>query len=212
MNILAKFYDTSNPQTFWAAVSGTAIFIGWMGWLVRGLMARKRPSSFEVHVFPSARQFDAYLERRWRKAESVKAVHLSSKTLISRTPNTAYVDMLDNFVRSGGIYQRVISASGHPEILEDAEEFLRKHAGRRISIYVLPKVIVDGMRVLKIMLIDDSEVCLGGGLDSVMPRNTISIRQPEIVAFFVEYFAYLVGESTPLEPAGSATEAEERDV
>jgi len=197
MDFLQRIFDTSDPQTFWAAVSGVAVFVGWLGWTVRAIVAR-REQPLKVRMFASAKAFDGYLHDRWRKADNVKVLHLSSKTLISRTRNAAYVEMLDNFVRGGGIYQRVICTTSNADVLEDAREFLRKHSGKRVSIYELRKVRVDGLRALKVMIIDGEEVCLGGGVDSTRGQNTMSLHHPEVVSFFAQYFAYLVGESTRL--------------
>lgn len=41
------------------------------------------------------------------------------------------------------------------------------------------------------MLIDDEEVCLGGGYITSFQHPTISIKNKNIVKFFSDYFEYL---------------------
>lgn len=44
------------------------------------------------------------------------------------------------------------------------------------------------IRISGIMLLDDKEVCLGGGYQSTITSPTIAIQNPEIVSFFRENF------------------------
>jgi len=157
--------------------------------LIAQLQTRSLGSG-EVRTFVGPTEFHAYLALRFPLALVVQVTHFSSGTRESSGKD--YEAVLDEFVMRGGTFRRVIVDTLSPHVWEAQRDFLQKYASNPgIFLHYLEEVAIDRMKALDIMLIDDVEVCLGGGYSMGYEYPTISIRHPEIVTFFVDYYRYL---------------------
>jgi hypothetical protein len=150
--------------------------------------------SGEVRTFTGPSEFHQYLGLRFPLATIVQVTHFSSGT--RELASAEYGDILKVFVERGGIFRRVIVDTLSRDVWEKQREFLATHVGKSVFLHYLAEVHVEKIKLLDIMLIDNVEVCLGGGYSMGYQYPTISIRHPEIVAFFAGYYRYLREKST----------------
>lgn len=150
--------------------------------------------SGEVRTFTGPSEFHEYLRLRFPLANSVQVTHFSSGT--RELASTEYRDILKDFVDRGGTFRRVIVDTLTREVWEKQRDFLITHAQKNVFLHYLAEVAVEKIKLLDIMVIDNVEVCLGGGYSMGFQYPTISIRHPEIVTFFSGYYRYLREKAT----------------
>ncbi|XOF34402.1 MAG: hypothetical protein ACL93V_03645 [Candidatus Electrothrix sp. YB6] len=147
-------------------------------------------SEFEYNSFNSGEEFDNYLANRFKTANSVKVLHVDAQTIPKRE-NRRYYDIADDFIKSGKSFRRIFSDTSNADVYQWMQEDLEKFQKDRYFAHLLDKVTIHNIRTIGIMLIDDEEVCLGGGYVTSFKHPTISIKHPDIVKFFSDYFDYL---------------------
>jgi len=152
---------------------------------------------FEYKSFTSGVEFDNYLDNRLKKATIVKVLHINSQTSNKRE-NRRYYEIIDNFVRSGKCFRRIFSDSNNSDVYKWMKEDLLKFQKDKYFIHLLDKLKVYNIRTIGIMLIDDEEVCFGGGYVTSFEHPTISVKNFNIVKFFNDYFDYLLFNSINL--------------
>jgi hypothetical protein len=161
--------------------------------VLKGLdeIKKKVNEQFSYEAFSTGDKFDAYLKTRFQEAKDVKVIHLSSGTSDKRI-GRGYYEILDNFVKKGGTFTRIFSDSGNEDVFKWIKDDLEQYKSNKYFIYFLNDVFVKAeMRTMGIMIIDKSEVCLGGGYETEFANPTLSIKNPTIVEFFMDYFNYL---------------------
>jgi hypothetical protein len=166
---------------YWRSVSTTSQ-------LIAQLQTRALGAG-EVRTFTGPSEFHDYLALRFPLATFVQVTHFSSGT--RELASQEYHEVLEAFVRRGGIFRRVIVDTLTPSVWEKQKSFLTTYDTKNVFLHYLAEVAVERIKLLDIMLIDNVEVCLGGGYSSGYQYPTISIRHPEIVAFFADYYRYL---------------------
>ena len=154
-------------------------------------------AEFEYNSFNSGEEFDNYLANRFKTANSVKAIHIDAQTIPKRE-NRRYYEIADDFIKSGKSFRRIFSDTDNGDVYQWMQEDLVKFQKDKYFAHFLDKVIVHDIRTIGIMLIDDDEVCLGGGYITSFKNPTISIKHPDIVKFFSDYFDYLRDNSVNL--------------
>jgi hypothetical protein len=146
---------------------------------------------FSYVAFLTGDEFDAYLTTRFEEAKDVKVIHLSSGTSDKRI-GRGYYEILDKFIKRGGTFTRIFSDTGNAEVFRWIKEDLEQYQSNKYFIYFLNEVFVKTeMRTMGIMIIDKREVCLGGGYETEFANPTLSIKNPTIADFFMDYFNYL---------------------
>lgn len=152
---------------------------------------KKVNEQFSYEAFSTGDEFDAYLKTRFQEAKDVKVIHLSSGTS-DKKKGRGYYEIVDNFVKKGGTFTRIFSDTGNVEVFRWIKENLEQYQSNKYFIYFLNEVFVTAeMRTMGIMIIDKSEVCLGGGYETEFANPTLSIKNPTMVEFFMDYFNYL---------------------
>jgi hypothetical protein len=152
---------------------------------------KKVNEQFSYEAFSTGDEFDTYLKARFQEAKDVKVIHLSSGTSDKRS-GRGYYEVLENFVKKGGTFTRIFSDTGNVDVFRWIKEDLEQYQSNKYFIYFLNEVFVTSeMRTMGIMIIDKSEVCLGGGYETEFANPTLSIKNPTIVEFFMDYFNYL---------------------
>jgi hypothetical protein len=151
----------------------------------------KLNEQFSYQAFSTGGAFDAYLKARFQEAKDVKVIHLSSFTSDKRI-GRGYYKILDKFINDGGTFTRIFSDTGNVEVFRWIKEDLEQYQSKKYFIYFLNDIFVKAeMRAMGIMIIDKSEVCLGGGYETEFANSTLSIKNATIVEFFMDYFNYL---------------------
>jgi hypothetical protein len=156
-----------------------------------------RNSDFEYKSFSSGDEFDNYIANRFKTANSVKVIHVDAQT-ISKRENRRYYDILDDFIKSGKSFRRIFSDTSNIDVYHWMREDLLKFQKDKYFIHLLDKVKIHDIRTIGVMLIDDKEVCLGGGYVNSFQYPTISIKNSNIAKFFSDYFDYLRDNSVNL--------------
>jgi len=167
----------------------------------------KVEANFSYNYFSSGEEFDNYLANRFEHANEVKVIHISAFTS-DRKAGRRYYEIVDKFVKSGKIFRRIFCRTSNKDVLLWMKEDLEEYENYRYFIYFLGSITIDEMRTLGIMIIDDEEVCLGGGYITGFRHPTISIRNPDVVRFYVDYFGYLREQSRPIRTDGGKTNSE----
>ena len=154
------------------------------------LIGEKICVDFEYQAFTSGDAFDNYLANRFKEASSVKVIHINSQTSDKRK-NRRYYEILEDFVKSGKNFRRIFSDTTNKDVFKWMKEDLIKFKNDKYFIHLLDKMKIHNIRTIGVMLIDDEEVCLGGGYMTSFQHPTISIKNKNIVKFFSDYFEYL---------------------
>jgi len=170
-------------------------------------LEEKIKASFQYSYFSSGEEFDSYLANRFERAKEVNVIHISAFTSDKRAKRR-YYGIVDKFVKSGKIFRRIFCNTSNKDVFLWIKEDLEAYQNYRYFIYFLGSITIDKMRTLGIMIIDDDEVCLGGGYTSGIRHPTISIQNPDIVRFYMDYFGCLRGESRPIRSDGGETDWE----
>lgn len=159
------------------------------------LKSLNRDSEFEYKSFNSGDEFDNYLANRFKTANSVKVIHVNS---IPKIENRRYHDIASDFIKSGKSFRRIFSDTSNVDVFQWMLEDLVTFQKDKYFAHLLNNVTIHNIRTIGVMLIDDEEVCLGGGYVTSFKSPTISIKHPEIVKFFSDYFDYLRDNSVNL--------------
>ena len=154
-------------------------------------------NKFEYQSFSSGETFDNYLANRFSKVKEIKVIHISSSTSDKRS-GRKYYEILDDFIISGGKFRRIFSGTFNKDVFRWIREDLDRYKDKKYFIHCLDKVIIDEISTLGVMIIDDEEVCIGGGYMTSFKEPTISIRNSNIVRFYLDYFEYLRDNSIPI--------------
>jgi len=145
---------------------------------------------FEYQGFNSGDEFDNYLANRFKIAKSVKVIHVNSQTSDKRQ-NRRYYEIMNDFVNAGNSFRRIFADTTNIDVYKWMKEDLQTFQNNKYFIHLLDKVKIHNIRTIAVMLIDDEEVCLGGGYVTSFQKPTISIKNKQIVKFFSDYFDYL---------------------
>lgn len=150
----------------------------------------KVENSYTFKAFNTGEEFDDYLRHRLNTAKQVNVIHFSST---QSSPERAYVDIIDKFVdQKKGIFKRII-ADSTLKVYEWSYMELIRHKDSAYSVFLLDTIkISDAMRTMGVMIIDEDEVCFGGGYQNSFKHPTISIQNRDIVRFYKDYFGYLL--------------------
>ena len=154
------------------------------------IIDQKLKVDFEFQSFNSGNEFDNYLANRFKTAKSVKVIHVNSQTSNKRD-NRRYYEILEDFVKSGKSFRRVFSDTTNIDLYKWMKEDLIKFQKDKYFLHLLDKVKIQDIRTIGVMLIDDEEVCLGGGYITSFQKPTISVKNRNVVKFFSDYFDYL---------------------
>src|SRR5882724_6386198 len=158
------------------------------------------------HVtFSTGDDFDDYLRHRLNRAEEVRVIHISSGTSLDRE----YPNVIDRYLKKGKTFSRIISDTANPEVAKWIWNDLKKYGGNNYNffIYCLRDIRVGKeTRTIGIMLIDEAEVCLGGGYNIKKTQPTICIRDPVLVQFFSNYYEHLKNQSTGIRVTGRSVD------
>lgn len=155
----------------------------------------KVETNYTFKAFSSGEEFDDYLKHRLNSAKELSIIHFSS-TLSSSERD--YVSIIDKFVDDRkGIFKRII-ADSTAKVYEWNYTELVRHKNSTYLVFLIDKIKIPGdMRTMGVMIIDDDEVCLGGGYRNFFTNPTISIQNKEIVKFYKDYYNYLLTMATP---------------
>jgi hypothetical protein len=150
--------------------------------------------SGDIRTFAGPKEFHDYLRVRFELARVVQVTHFSAGT--NEITSDDYRDIVAKFVERDGIFRRVVVDTLNREVWERQRDFMAAYGSKSAFLHYLPEVVVQRIKLMDIMLIDDGEVCLGGGYSIGYQYPTITIRHPEVVAFFVGYYKYLREKAT----------------
>jgi uncharacterized membrane protein YhdT len=151
-------------------------------------------TGFTYQSFRSGEEFDKYLESRFQTAHDVKIIHISS--LSSGEParereGRNYHKIVKAFIERGGILRRIFSDTSNKEVFQWIIDDLHEYKGHKCFIYFLKGVKVDRISTLGVMIIDENEVCLGGGYVTSFKNPTVAIKNRDLVKFYADYFDHL---------------------
>lgn len=153
--------------------------------------AQARPM-LAVRAFSNAADFHAYISELFDQATEVRVTHVSSGTTELLTDE--YIKIMDAFIKRGGIYRRIFCNTKSVDVWSTQQAMLDKYSDtpQQFMLHYLANLNVDDMQGVDLMLIDDKEVCLGGGYKQGFAFPVIAIREPAVVRFFSNYYAYLL--------------------
>ncbi|WP_020585975.1 hypothetical protein [Desulfobacter curvatus] len=160
-------------------------------------MGNKLNVDFEYQAFNTGGEFDNYLANRFKAAKSVKVVHINSQTSNKRE-NRRYYEIMSDFVKAGNSFRRVFSDATNIDVYKWMKEDLLAYKNDKYFVHLLDKIKIHNIRTIGIMIIDEEEVCLGGGYVTSFQNPTISVKNKQIVKFFSDYFDYLKDNSINL--------------
>jgi len=157
-------------------------------------------SDTKLNLFETKEKFDDYLKERLKDAKQVKVIHMSSESESSEgeVEKKKYLKIIEEFVKSGKIFQRILCANNNDKITKWIKDDLDQYKNYKYYVYYMNKARVNDIRILGFMIIDEDEVCLGGGYKKIIENPTISIRNSKITKFFSDFFHELLTESTKL--------------
>jgi hypothetical protein len=160
-------------------------------------------NEFSWEAFVSGELFDDYLAYRFQRANDVKIIHISS-SVSDENSERRYHEILDKYIKSGKILQRIFSDTTNKNVFKWILQDLKDYEKNKHFIYFLEEIKVgkilqaDEVRTQGIMIIDDNEVCLGGGYITSSKIPTISVRNKTFARFYLDYFNYLQSISIPI--------------
>jgi len=160
------------------------------------LVREKQISS--VISFDSSAAFHDYIAHRFAAAKEVRVTHMSSGVTELLTPD--YLKIMDTFIRRGGIYHRMLCHTASVEVWEAQKTAIETYSNseKQFLLHYLPNFSIERMQAVDLMLIDDAEVCFGGGYTMGLAPPVIAIRDPNIVRFFSNYYSYLLFKALPV--------------
>jgi hypothetical protein len=155
----------------------------------------KVENNYTCRTFRSGVEFDDYLQDRTNSAKQVRIIHFSSTV---SNLERKYVKIIDEFVEvKKGVFQRII-ADSTKEVYNWNFTELVHHKDSSYHVFLIDKIKIPvNMRTMGVMIIDDDEVCLGGGYQNFFVNPTISIKNHEITKFYKDYYEYLLTFSIP---------------
>jgi hypothetical protein len=143
----------------------------------------QRTGETDVLAFKDSTAFHEYLKHRFATANRVKVTHFSSRSIDAS--DDLYRAIAGELLTRGCAYHRVICDALSDEVWAEQIRWLEEHKDRPFVLHYLPTVAVGAkMKLLDIMIIDDSEVCFGGGYRSGLWFPVICVRNHEFVRFF----------------------------
>jgi hypothetical protein len=166
------------------------------------LMARfddvaQRSGETSIAAFKDSTEFHEYIKHRFLVANRVKVTHFSSRTIDAS--DTTYHELASDLLKRGCAYHRIVCDATSKELWTEQIRWLVDFKNAPFVLHYLPSVAVDPkMKLLDIMLIDDTEVCFGGGYRSGLRFPVISVRNREVAQFFADYYEFLIGRSTSI--------------
>jgi hypothetical protein len=157
----------------------------------------KRTGDTDIVVFETSTEFHEYLQTRFLAARRVKVTHFSSRSMDAS--DDSYRILAGKLLERGGAYHRVIGDALGADFWKDQQWWLNEYGAQPFVLHYLPSVaIAKHTKLLDLMLIDDAEVCFGGGYRNGLRFPVISIRNREFVQFFADYYEYLIGRSVTI--------------
>ncbi len=157
----------------------------------------KVSQDFTYQSFTSGEDFDNYLANRFKEALSVKVIHINAQSSGGQR-RRRYDKIVEKFVKSEKIFIRIFSDTSNKEVYRWIKEDLGRFQDYKYFIHLIDKIKIEDIRTIGIMIIDDDEVCLGGGYKTSFTHPTIAIKNKNIVKFFSDYFTYLLNHSNPI--------------
>jgi hypothetical protein len=151
---------------------------------------RRLSFGLDYQSFNTGEEFDNYLSYRVKSAKSIKVVHVSSQ-ILGEGNYRRYCKIMHDFIKAGNSVTRVFAETDNIDIYKWVKDDLLAYQNDRFFAHLLDKVQVRDLRTIGIMLIDEEEVCLGGGYVSSFQDPTISVKNKQIFKFFSDYFDYL---------------------
>jgi hypothetical protein len=154
-------------------------------------------NSTQINYYSTGKDFDRYLKLRLRTAESLKIINISAEAIAAHPRKRAYKKIIHNYVKQNKPFSRIIAnASPDSDLYKEmVSEVLKYHEQHKHSVHMLPSVHLDQGRLHGVMLIDDTEVCLGGSYRSQTQVNTICIQDIQIAKFYMDYYHTLLARS-----------------
>jgi hypothetical protein len=150
----------------------------------------KVSQDFTYQSFTSGEDFDNYLANRFKEASSIKVIHINAQSSGGQR-GRRYDEIVEKFVKSGKIFRRIFSDTSSKEVYRWIRKDLERFQEDKYFIHLIDKIKIEDIRTIGIMIIDDDEVCLGGGYKTSFTHPTIAIKSKNIVKFFSDYFTYL---------------------
>lgn len=149
-----------------------------------------------VRRFQSPTDFHAYVGERFAAAKEVRVTHFSAG--VTELTTDEYRNIVDAFLNRGGIYRRVLADTRSARVWREQKRMLDLYGEKRqhFMLHFLPFLAVNDMKALDIMIIDEEEVCIGGGYTQGFTVPVIAIRDPAVVKFFDKYYEYLLSKAT----------------
>lgn len=154
------------------------------------IRSKKIEQHFSHETFQTGDEFDDYLNSRLNRAKEIRVIHISSGTSKDRN----YPSIIESFIKKGKSFSRIFSDSANPDVVAWIWNDLKKYkdSNHNFFIYCLKDIRVEKeTRTMGIMLIDDTEVCLGGGYHMKRTQPTVCFRDPAVVEFFSDYYDQL---------------------
>jgi hypothetical protein len=163
------------------------------------LMARfddlaQRSGDTDIIAFKDSTGFHEYVKHRFLIANRVKVTHFSARSIDAS--DDFYHTIAGDLLKRGCAYHRVIADALSDELWTEQIAWLEEHRDKPFVLHYLPTVAVaQHMKLLDVMIIDDVEVCFGGGYRSGLRFPVICVRNREFAQFFADYYEYLIGRS-----------------
>ena len=149
----------------------------------------------ETHLIPfnSKREFNDYLRFRLRRARHLRIIHMSSDTSYPDPQKGGYHEIIKKFVtKEENTLERIIpNPTDNKNVINWIKDDLKKYKGLKYSVFFKKNVYLENIRLMNIMIIDNDEVCLGGGYKIASKIPTISIKNTNIASFYIDYFVAL---------------------
>lgn len=189
---------TSEPESYLIPIFIIVVLIEL--YILNNKIDKNQDKTSSIRYFTSGEEFDTYLRKRLKSVEDLKIVHFSEGGVISdpHPSKRSYVEILDAYIMKGNRFQRIFADTKSDMIFKDTKSDFNRYKNLRYFSYLLESIEVKEGRFENIMIIDNEEVCLGGGYTTTAKFNTISIKDNLLTGYYIDYFDILKSKSIPL--------------
>lgn len=151
-----------------------------------------------ITAFEKGEDLDDYLKQRFKYAKDVKMM-VASAIGNSTDPHASkkkYVSFLENYIATNNRFTRLLVNNSNPKYYEDVKTEITKFKDNNYMAYHYKGACILDGRFSFFCIIDDSEICIGGGYNTAVNPNSICIKNEDVVNFYLSYFNMLKENST----------------
>ena len=159
-----------------------------------------RRNNEQIMSFELGEDFDNYLAKRFKDIKELKMI-LASANGVQSDPEPKkkfYISSLHKYINSGNPFYRIFTSNSNPKLYQDVREEMMKFKDKKHFVYYYDKTEVIAGRYQFVLILDNEEVCFGGGYNTPFNPNSISIKEKMVVKWYMDYFDSMKNQSKSL--------------